>query len=458
MDRDSILAQFQSITEKSVDESRQLLELNDWNLEHAIANHFAIQEGNTPDSGIRRARARHTPAAQQLSQVAPQPSPHDPPRPPRPVRTIPRAGAWGLLTFLWGILSWFSALLSQYMPTSVTRFFMNTIGSGIQTATTTPTTQNFSHAFSRVYSGSPHPVFHTGSYRDAQRAARERFQFLLVFLHSDQHFNCPRFCTEVLSHPELISFVDSNFVMWCGDVSNSEAFQLHTNLGGCDFPYLAVVGPIGPGGQSIVVHRMEGLMEAGAVVQALQRVIQDHGMSLLAARLDSEDRVNARLMREEQDKAYQEALKQEQLREQQELEATRMAEQVREEERSRAEEEATRIAREEEDTRLEQLRKHQAKEEKRRALPIEPIDGFGVVSIAVRTQGGRLQRKFHLTDKLQVVKDFVETSETTQEDMDRFCLVMTHPRKVLSDLSLTLSDAGIATHTALNLEELVKED
>ena len=91
-------------------------------------------------------------------------------------------------------------------------------------------------------------------------------------------------------------------------------------------------------------------------------------------------------------------------------------------------------------------------EAKRARLGVEPpSDAEGVTSIAIRTSGGRLIRRFHATDQLRLVKDFVELQN--DEGPSAFHFVTTHPRQVFADMDQSLGDAGLCPKAMLMIEE-----
>ena len=53
--------------------------------------------------------------------------------------------------------------------------------------------QQFLDELERLY-GTRHPIFLRMSYNDALSEARKDLKFLLVYLHSDDHQDTPRFC------------------------------------------------------------------------------------------------------------------------------------------------------------------------------------------------------------------------------------------------------------------------
>eukprot|EP00301_Raphidiophrys_heterophryoidea_P022640 c6752_g1_i2.p1 GENE.c6752_g1_i2~~c6752_g1_i2.p1 ORF type:complete len:543 (+),score=132.35 c6752_g1_i2:197-1630(+) len=470
------------------EESRQMLELSNWSLESAIATHFEIHAGNL-DCGQAppAASASRLTRPQIQSQIQSQ------------QQQIPQTASRELLSlrhtriFRLPYVSWiFSSLTSRFF--NVVTFFSQFIPSPIirllsipfnikslrMLASPAPRPVPRSMAaisssqfrtklvdYSELYPELSHPLFYPGTFREALRAARDNFRFLLVIIHSDQNRGCSVFCRQTLCDPELVAFINSNFVLWFGDVANSEAFGLQASLGARDLPLVAVMGSVN--GQQVALQKSEGFVTATELIATLQNALNEHGAVLVAARLDSEERATARLLREEQDRDYQEALLMEQLKEQEARERQLQEEQAV---LQRAEEESRRVADQE---RRDQLRLER-KEAKRLGLPAEPARGAGVVSVAIRTPASRLQRRFLVSDKIQIIMDFVEsetdatfesggdcecstmantTDLTTHERAPelKWCLVTTHPRRVCNGCD-TLQQAGITDSLVLALESL----
>eukprot|EP01089_Gocevia_fonbrunei_P008180 TRINITY_DN19850_c0_g1_i1.p1 TRINITY_DN19850_c0_g1~~TRINITY_DN19850_c0_g1_i1.p1 ORF type:complete len:185 (+),score=56.40 TRINITY_DN19850_c0_g1_i1:323-877(+) len=182
-------------------------------------------------------------------------------------------------------------------------------------------------------------------------------------------------------------------------------------------------------------------------MERLLGIIENQGSMLVAAKASVEERQMDRLIREEQDIAYIEAL-----REDQEKERREMEEKARIEEEERTyEEEKRRIEQEE----LSAIRKkQQILSRKSSGLPEEPREsGDGVVSLMVSLPDGtRLPRKFRKSDKVQAIYDFVDIHEPAGVEMERFSLVENFPKRVISDKSLTIGEAAIHSQTILHIQ------
>jgi len=85
-----------------------------------------------------------------------------------------------------------------------------------------------------------------------------------------------------------------------------------------------------------------------------------------------------------------------------------------------------------------------------RALPEEPALGAGALELGLRLpDGSRLQRRFRINDPVQAVADFLHNAGV---DMSKHQLGTAYPRRVLSDASLTLTQAKVTHKETLCVE------
>jgi len=175
--------------------------------------------------------------------------------------------------------------------------------------------------------GESHPKFFEGSYEQAISKARSRFKFLLVYLHSPMHVDTDTFCKHVLCSEEMINFVDDNFILWGGDVTVSQGFDLTYRLGACTFPFLAVLCNVD--GRVELADRIEPrALSQSALLELLLAITETKGPILIAARSASEERQRDRLLREQQDLAYNQSLREDQEKELKKFEETQKKEQL----------------------------------------------------------------------------------------------------------------------------------
>jgi len=287
--------------------------------------------------------------------------------------------------------------------------------------------------------GNTHPNFVQGSFLQAAQQAKRDFKFLVVYIHSSMHHETASFCSETLCTEVISEFLNENFLCWAANINNPEGYKTSNLLGASSYPFIAVVTHNTIGGMTIM-DRIEGNIQAEPLMLRLSIVLENHGPALLQARFENEERETNRRIREEQDQAYNLALREDQERHQKAQEDERKEREAKE-------------AAERED----QLRKRKAEEKQKRkerlraSLPSEPETGDGISNLVVRlTDGSRLQRRFKKTDTLKIVFDYVECN---QEYDGEFDLVTNFPRKIFTDRSLSLEEAGLYPHASLFVQE-----
>eukprot|EP00697_Spironema_sp_BW2_P004830 gnl/Spiro4/16542_TR8907_c0_g1_i1.p1 gnl/Spiro4/16542_TR8907_c0_g1~~gnl/Spiro4/16542_TR8907_c0_g1_i1.p1 ORF type:complete len:447 (-),score=92.58 gnl/Spiro4/16542_TR8907_c0_g1_i1:117-1382(-) len=270
----------------------------------------------------------------------------------------------------------------------------------------------------------PHPAFIDGSYPDVLLAHRSCSRPILVYLHSDLHQSTQEFCRSVLGAPQIIDFVNTNFLLWGCTSRTAELFMIAHSLEVSGYPFLGVLGEVNS--RMVVIDRIEGLMPADDVLQKLVQAHEMYEAQLVALRHERLAQTEARNIIEEQDQAYLESLRADQARERAAEEAKRIAEQEEQRLAQAAALEQSAIA-----------AKTLLKEEKRRRIPPPPVDGGPSTAVNVRLPDGRrVQRRFHLQTPLSSVLDYLEAE--ADFDMSDFQLVTNFPRKVCSDPAMRL--------------------
>ena len=203
----SDLALFREISGISDDElAIQVLETHDWNLEQAVNEYSLRQE----DHDGSRVRPSHNIATSPPADVS--------------TSTLDRAHGTNapadLLNWSLGLISWvFSAQRVLHSPDEDTQRFVN----------------RFEHLYRHP------PRLFTGSYQAAVRQANLESRFLLIYLHSELHENVDEFCREVLCSPNIVRYIDNNFLFWGGSVSDVEAYALTYQLKCKSFPFVCVL-------------------------------------------------------------------------------------------------------------------------------------------------------------------------------------------------------------------------
>jgi len=143
-----------------------------------------------------------------------------------------------------------------------------------------------------------------------------------------------------------------------------------------------------------------------------------------------------RILRQIQEEEYKEVERK--IREQQEMQAIQESIKMQEEE----EERKVAFDQAEKKQKLEKERE-EAKKTKLKNLPPEPAEGVAnVISIAFRTpNGNRVERRFTLHDKAQVLYDYIDTQDIAYDkNTVRYDLIQPRPFLVLDDKNKTLND------------------
>ncbi|KAI8052903.1 hypothetical protein BDF22DRAFT_733809 [Syncephalis plumigaleata] len=241
---------------------------------------------------------------------------------------------------------------------------------------------------------------------------KSNLKFLLVYLHSEEHDETDGFCRNVLASTQLCDFLTRHqFICWAGDIEDQEAFQVSTTLQATGYPFLAVVVLHMPGalsGASVlsssakmtVVDRLDGITNVDVIITRLQRAIDRYEGQLEAARAERRQREVNRMLREEQDAAYQASLRADQEKERRVREARELEERKRQE--------------------MERKRQEQAQLAQKRAayqyylranLPDEPLaNEENTTRLGIRlSDGRRITRRFRGHDLVQDVFAFIDT-------------------------------------------------
>ena len=73
--------------------------------------------------------------------------------------------------------------------------------------------------------------------------ATNRAKFLLVYLSNSQNENSSTIFNKVITNPDFISLFNSNpnILIWGGDLTNPEAYQLANSLNVTKFPFLGLL-------------------------------------------------------------------------------------------------------------------------------------------------------------------------------------------------------------------------
>ncbi|OQR92238.1 hypothetical protein ACHHYP_03915 [Achlya hypogyna] len=307
--------------------------------------------------------------------------------------------------------------------------------------------------------GAQCPAFEHLSFREAANLAKTTGKFLLAYLHSEVHEDTPTFCKNALCTDEMLAFCleHDNMVLWAGSVLQAEGYSVSLTLGAASFPFVSLLISTARGLN--VVEKIQGHVTKEQLTARLANAILRNQHHLQASRAQEQFRTEAQILREQQDREYQESLEADRQKAE-EVERRRA-----EEERQRAEEEARIEAAlvAEEQLRAQKEAERQARAQtiqtKRDALANGPT-ARGKDTCLLRFQlhnGTRLERLFYASDSFQAVRNFVDVSLFEKEmPIVNYELATNYPRKVWGpdDVESTLLDAGLAPQALLYVQDL----
>lgn len=322
-----------------------------------------------------------------------------------------------------------------------------------------PSSRGFRRSLLEAYGEQLHlPRFFEGSFSQAVEAAHRDLKLLAVYLHSAPSQQSQALCTEVLANEAVRAMLDSRFVLWGGDVARAVSQTVARMLHAHAFPYLCVILPVSYG-EVRVIGNVSGAVEIDAAVALLTACLEEmesHRAEMIAR---TDQQFEDRLLRQEQDREYQEALEMDRLRE---------------EERRRQEAEQRELQHLEEEKRLQEQQcvekleaQRQALQEQRRqkAAALGAEDPEATARISLRLPAGqRIQRKFSPDALLGDVYDWAEVAAHLPENAEkglevprRFVLKTCFPSRGLTEKEQSIEALHLAG-TNILLAEVEDEE
>lgn len=435
-----VLANYQSLTgEEDMERSIQTLRNSNWDLQRAVSGGGSSRQPSIPPAVAYNGRVqRRVPAGRgglfwPISLVY-------------RIVTAPISFSYSIVTGMWRIGTSF---LGSMIP-----YYGGAQRAAVELDPATETARFVQFIESRY--GNHHPNFVNGTYVQAVERARSECKLLFIYLHCELNDNAANFCRNTLCTEVLQEFINDNFIAWASNIKYPQGFQVNNILGATSYPYMAILccNPVGSmrelsSSNVGVVDRIEGMISTDDLMARLFHALDGFGHLLTGARQERERREIDRRLRQEQDDAYRRSLAED---EEKERKAREEQERAEREERERAEREAK-----EEQERLEREEaKKRAREIRRNNLPPEPTEKNAVLIVVKLPDGKQVRRKFLPTNHLQTILDFVDLSQSEEEIMydyaDDFVLVANFPRKVFSEPTQTLQEAGLTVASTLFVE------
>ncbi|MGH0138871.1 UNVERIFIED_CONTAM: hypothetical protein FKN15_068099 [Acipenser sinensis] len=160
---------------------------------------------------------------------------------------------------------------------------------------------SFIHSFEEKY-GRSHPVFYQGTYSQALNDAKRELQFLLVYLHGDDHQDTDVFCRNTLCTEQVLNFINTRMLFWACSTSRPEGYRVSQALRENTYPFLAVITL--KDRKMTVVGRLEGVIQAEDLINQLTFIMEANQTYLVSERMEREERNQTQALRLQQDEAY----------------------------------------------------------------------------------------------------------------------------------------------------------
>ncbi|KAH3681672.1 hypothetical protein WICPIJ_007360 [Wickerhamomyces pijperi] len=189
------------------------------------------------------------------------------------------------------------------------------------------TANEFISSFQRYYDRTGELDWFEGGYSNALYVAKRDARFLLCYLHSAEHDDADEFVKEILLNEQFkLLLKEHNVLLWAGDVEKSEGYQASNALEIMKYPSLVLLSlktstqetPSGTTTSSpklSVVSRIQGLIPTEKVIRRLKTQIDKLQPTLITIRTERQQAELSRMIRQQQDQAYQESLAKDQARE-----------------------------------------------------------------------------------------------------------------------------------------------
>ncbi|TVU31972.1 hypothetical protein EJB05_23688, partial [Eragrostis curvula] len=465
---DDKVSYFQAVTGiTDPDLCTEILAAHNWDLQVAVSS---ITANPSSPSASTSTSLREPAASAPLADaefVAPPMAPPPPPQQYQPQQQQQPGIAWKLVTLPFYVVSGGVGLIAGsvrlgawvaggVLSRSLSLLGLAAQGGGSDRLLALPPSAaeaaDFVAEFEREFGTGRGPRFVAEGFTDALQRAQREYKLLFVYLHSPDHPDTPAFCGGCLCAEPVAAFIDENFVAWGGSIRRTEGFKMSNSLNASRFPFCAVV--MASTNQRIVLlQQVEGPKTPEEMITILQRVVEECATSLVAARIEAEERLNNQRLREEQDAAYRAALEADQARERERMEEQqRLEREAAEAERKRKEEEEA-LARAAQEAAEKEAALARRRQEKAMALGAEPEKGPDVTRVLIRfPTGERKERRFHSSCTVTSLYDYVDSLDCLKAE--RYSLVSNFPRVAYGPEkhSLTLAEAGLHPQASLFIE------
>ncbi|GAW80412.1 hypothetical protein, conserved [Plasmodium gonderi] len=249
---------------------------------------------------------------------------------------------------------------------------------------------NFSSYYEEKY-GKKHVKFFKGSLSEAIKTSRQEEKLLLVYLHIENNESI-YFCESIFKNEEIMCFFDSNCIFFSQDITKGDVKELGNTLNVFMLPQISVIltNHVKEFQELAIIY---GTPTVNHIINTVSHGIEQMNMKKNNLKKIKNKNYTDRLIREEQDREYQEALKKDKLKV--------------EEKKKKEDEKLKKI----------QLKKNikNGRKEKLKKFPLLIKENEKATKICIRLPNGvKIQNKFSLNHTLEDVYDWAECSEFLQ--------------------------------------------
>ncbi|ERL83497.1 hypothetical protein D910_00546 [Dendroctonus ponderosae] len=121
--------------------------------------------------------------------------------------------------------------------------------------------------------GCEHPVFYQGTFAQVLNDAKRELRFLAVYLHDPDAVDADPFCRRTLSNPEVVRYINSNFLFWACSATSEEGKRSMTAVRCGYFPFMALL--VLKENRMTIVGRLEGHSEPDLLLQRMRTIVNE---------------------------------------------------------------------------------------------------------------------------------------------------------------------------------------
>ncbi|KAH3668870.1 hypothetical protein OGAPHI_002625 [Ogataea philodendri] len=161
------------------------------------------------------------------------------------------------------------------------------------------------------------PIFE-GGFNEAFETAKSELRWLMCIIINSERDTTTKFVKTYLNHEHFIKFIkENNIILYIGDVSYPEPFEVGQTYKVYSVPHLDLISNVSATGttfplMSIVTryHNFDNcsIDSAKKVTKRLQKIVDKYEPQLVTQRYDKQEAEFSRLIRKQQDEAYEQSL------------------------------------------------------------------------------------------------------------------------------------------------------